>query len=81
MKKFSTLNATSSGGIAATMSRAASRQSQASGRSLPMSLRPTVNTYWLAMFPDAHDRPARHTTQGSLNGNQVISVELVCVLP
>ena len=46
-----------------------------------MSLRPTVNTYWLAMFPDPHDRPARHTTQGSLNSNQVISVELVCVLP
>ena len=46
-----------------------------------MSLRPTVNTYWLAMFPNPHDRPARHTTQGSLNGNQVISVELVCALP
>jgi 2-iminobutanoate/2-iminopropanoate deaminase len=45
-----------------------------------MSLRPVVNKYWLAMFPDEHDRPARHTTQGDLNGNQVISVELVAVL-
>src|SRR3954463_12445295 len=45
-----------------------------------MSLRPVVNKYWLAMFPDEHDRPARHTTRGDLNGNQVISVELVAVL-
>ena len=45
-----------------------------------MSLRPVVNKHWLAMFPDEHDRPARHTTQGDLAGNLVIQVEIVCVL-
>ena len=45
-----------------------------------MSLRPVVNKYWLALFPDEHDRPARHTTQGDLPGSLVIQVEMVCVL-
>src|SRR5687768_4063910 len=45
-----------------------------------MSQRPIVNKHWLAMFPDAHDRPARHTTQGDLAGSLVIQVELVAVL-
>jgi 2-iminobutanoate/2-iminopropanoate deaminase len=46
-----------------------------------MSLRPVVNKYWLEMFPDEHDRPARHTTQGDLPGTLVIQVEVVAVLP
>lgn len=46
-----------------------------------MSHRPLVNRYWLEMFPDEHDRPARHTTQGDLPGSLVIQVEMVAVLP
>jgi enamine deaminase RidA (YjgF/YER057c/UK114 family) len=45
-----------------------------------MSHRPLVNRYWLEMFPDEHDRPARHTTQGDLPGSLVIQVEMVAVL-
>ena len=45
-----------------------------------MSHRPLVNRYWLEMFPDEHDRPARHTTQSDLPGNLVIQVEIVAVL-
>lgn len=29
------------------------------------SLRPTLNKYWVEMFPDAHSRPARHTVASS----------------
>ena len=29
------------------------------------SLRPTLNKYWVEMFPDPHSRPARHTTTSS----------------
>ena len=25
------------------------------------ALRPTINKYWVEMFPDPHSRPARHT--------------------
>ncbi|HEX3860888.1 MAG TPA: RidA family protein [Stellaceae bacterium] len=28
------------------------------------ALRPTLNKYWVEMFPDPHSRPARHTTTG-----------------
>jgi len=28
-------------------------------------LRPTLNKYWVEMFPDPHSRPARHTTTSS----------------
>jgi 2-iminobutanoate/2-iminopropanoate deaminase len=45
-----------------------------------MAHRSIVNKYWLEMFPDEHDRPARHTTQGDLPGSLVIQVELVAVL-
>ena len=30
-----------------------------------LALRPYVNKEWLAMFPDPHSRPARHTFQAS----------------
>lgn len=46
-----------------------------------MSHRPLVNRYWLEMFPDAHDRPARHTSQADLPGTLAIQVEIVAVLP
>ena len=42
--------------------------------------RPIVNKHWLAMFPDEHDRPARHTTQADLPGTLAIQVEVVAVL-
>ena len=29
------------------------------------ALRPTLNKYWVAMFPDPHSRPARHTVASS----------------
>ena len=45
-----------------------------------MSHRAIVNKYWLEMFPDEHDRPARHTTQGDLPGTLAIQVEIVAVL-
>ena len=46
-----------------------------------MSHRPIVNKHWLAMFPDEHDRPARHTSQADLPGTLAIQVEMVAVLP
>ena len=46
-----------------------------------MSHRPLVNRYWLERFPDAHDRPARHTSQADLPGTLAIQVEIVAVLP
>ena len=45
-----------------------------------MGHRPLVNKYWLELFPDEHDRPARHTTQADLPGSLVIQVEIVAVL-
>src|SRR4051794_11725048 len=45
-----------------------------------MSHRSIVNKYWLELFPDEHDRPARHTQQGDLPGSLVIQVEMVAVL-
>ena len=29
------------------------------------ALRPTLNKYWVEMFPDPHSRPARHTVASS----------------
>jgi 2-iminobutanoate/2-iminopropanoate deaminase len=46
-----------------------------------MSHRPIVNKHWLAMFPDEHDRPARHTSQADLPGTLAIQIEMVAVLP
>lgn len=45
-----------------------------------MSHRPLVNRYWLEMFPDEHDRPARHTTRDDLPGSLIIQVEIIAVL-
>ena len=45
-----------------------------------MSHRSIVNKHWLAMFPDEHDRPARHTTRDDLPGSLVIQVEMTAVL-
>jgi enamine deaminase RidA (YjgF/YER057c/UK114 family) len=45
-----------------------------------MAHRAIVNREWVAMFPDEHDRPARHSSQADLPGNQLIQVELIAVL-
>lgn len=43
------------------------------------NMRDIVNKYWLAMFPDEHDRPVRHTIGGPLAGDFVIQIEFVAV--
>jgi len=45
------------------------------------SFKEAVNTEWLAMFPDEHSRPARHTMlyQG-FSGNTLVQCEIVAVL-
>jgi enamine deaminase RidA (YjgF/YER057c/UK114 family) len=41
-----------------------------------------MNKEWLAMFPDEHSRPARHTMMyNGFAGNILIQCEIVAVLP
>jgi 2-iminobutanoate/2-iminopropanoate deaminase len=42
--------------------------------------RPTVNKYWIAMFPDENDRPVRHTVAQDLAGGRLIQLEFIAVL-
>lgn len=42
--------------------------------------RDVLNKEWLAMFPDAHSRPARHVTQTTLDGGMLIQCEIMAVL-
>jgi len=44
------------------------------------NMRDVVNKYWLAMFPDEHDRPVRHTIGGPLAGEFIIQIEFVAVV-
>lgn len=44
------------------------------------SLRDTVNSEWIAMFPNEYDRPVRHSTEATLGGSQVIQLELIAHL-
>ena len=46
------------------------------------SFKEAVNREWLAMFPDEHSRPARHTMlyQG-FSDNALVQCEIVAVLP
>ena len=39
-----------------------------------------VNKEWLKMFPDSHDRPARHTTEKGLKKGLRVQIELTAVL-
>jgi 2-iminobutanoate/2-iminopropanoate deaminase len=41
------------------------------------SVRPHVNAAWLAMFPDADDRPARHTQVVDLQHGMVVQLEML----
>ncbi len=45
------------------------------------SQRPQVNEEWLAMFPDPHSRPARHTFAGpDLAGDMLVQCEVMAVI-
>lgn len=44
------------------------------------SLRDEVNRYWLELFPDEHDRPARHAVNVPLNNNMLVQLEVIAVL-
>jgi len=39
-----------------------------------------INKEWLKMFPDEHDRPARHTLLWDLPGQMLVQCEIVAVL-
>lgn len=41
--------------------------------------RNAVNREWLALFPDEHDRPARHAIKSDLPGNMLVQLEIVAV--
>jgi 2-iminobutanoate/2-iminopropanoate deaminase len=42
--------------------------------------RDAVNKAWLQMFPDEHDRPARHSIKVDLRGNNLFQIEVIAVL-
>ncbi|HZU08131.1 MAG TPA: RidA family protein [Chloroflexota bacterium] len=45
-----------------------------------MQHRELVNREWVAMFPDPHDRPARHTVRAELPEGMVVQLEFIAVL-
>jgi 2-iminobutanoate/2-iminopropanoate deaminase len=45
------------------------------------ALRPTLNKYWVEMFPDPHSRPARHTVaSGDFNPPMQVQCDLFAVV-
>lgn len=44
------------------------------------SARAAVNEHWLRLFPDPHDRPARHTLKYDLQHGMLVQLEVVAVL-
>ncbi len=42
--------------------------------------RESINKAWLAMFPDEHDRPARHSVTAELRGHVLFQVEVIAVV-
>jgi 2-iminobutanoate/2-iminopropanoate deaminase len=45
------------------------------------ALRPTLNKYWVEMFPDPHSRPARHTVaSGDFTPPMQIQCDLMAVI-
>ena len=42
--------------------------------------RDSVNKAWLKMFPDEHDRPARHALKVDLRGKNLFQIEVTAVL-
>jgi 2-iminobutanoate/2-iminopropanoate deaminase len=43
-------------------------------------LRDSVNKAWLKMFPNEHDRPARHALKVELRGEVLFQIEVIAVL-
>ena len=43
-------------------------------------LRDSVNKAWSKMFPDEHDRPARHALKADLRGQFLFQIEVIAVL-
>ena len=41
------------------------------------SLRGAINEQWLSMYPDAHDRPARHISNYDLQHGMLIQLEVI----
>ena len=39
-----------------------------------------VNDEWLKMFPDEHDRPARHTMRADLRRGMLVQCDVIAVL-
>lgn len=44
------------------------------------SIRPKVNPYWIAMFPDEDDRPVRHMVPSDMPPRRHIQLEFIAVL-
>ena len=42
--------------------------------------RDSVNKAWEKMFPDEHDRPARHALKADLRGDMLMQIEVIAVL-
>ena len=42
--------------------------------------RDSVNKAWLKMFPDEHDRPARHALKAELRAQMLFQIEVIAVL-
>jgi 2-iminobutanoate/2-iminopropanoate deaminase len=42
--------------------------------------RDAVNQSWVEMFPDEHDRPARHALKVELRGSVLFQIEVIAVL-
>ena len=42
--------------------------------------RDSVNKAWLKMFPDEHDRPARHALKAELRGEMLFQIQIIAVL-
>ena len=43
------------------------------------SNREPVNREWLKLFPDEHDRPARHAQKADFDGKTLIQLEIIAV--
>jgi 2-iminobutanoate/2-iminopropanoate deaminase len=42
--------------------------------------RESINKAWLKMFPDEHNRPARHALKAELRGGLLFQIEIIAVL-
>jgi 2-iminobutanoate/2-iminopropanoate deaminase len=42
--------------------------------------RESVNQAWIKMFPDEHNRPARHALKAEIRGGLLFQIELIAVL-